>query len=105
MRIETVDVPEAGRYEARVDGRLAGFVEYRQGPDAVVLVHTEVLDEFEGKGVGSSLARGTLDDLRARGALVVPLCPFISAYIRKHRDYLDLVVPRHRGEFEEPGDG
>jgi predicted GNAT family acetyltransferase len=92
VNVEIVDVPEAGRYEARTDGRLAGFVEYRRRPDAVVLVHTEVADEFEGKGVGSALARGVLDDLRAHGATVVPSCPFIAAYIRRHPDYLDLVV-------------
>ncbi|HKD97696.1 MAG TPA: GNAT family N-acetyltransferase [Micromonosporaceae bacterium] len=94
MRIEVADAPEAGRYEARVDGRLAGFVEYRRRPDAVVLVHTEVLPDFEGKGVGSVLARQVLDDVRARGGKVVPLCPFIASYIQRHQDYADLVAQR-----------
>ena len=84
--------PEQNRYEAWLDGELAGFAEYGLRDHAIVFTHTEVGDRFEGKGVGSSLARGALDDVRAQGDRdVVPLCPFIRGWIEKHPDYLDLV--------------
>ncbi len=57
-----------------------------------MFTHTEVFPEFEGKGVGSRLATGALDDVRARGLKLTPQCPFISAYIKRHPAYADLVV-------------
>ncbi|MEU4821646.1 GNAT family N-acetyltransferase [Actinomadura sp. NPDC023710] len=91
MSTEITDNAEQGRYEIRVDGDLAGFAEYERGDGAVVFTHTEVDSAFEGKGVGSALARGALDDVRAKGRSVVPLCPFIKKWIGKHPDYQDLV--------------
>lgn len=90
--VQTTDNAEQHRYEARVDGELAGFAEYRLQGDRVVFTHTEVDDAYEGQGVGSSLARSALDDVRAAGRAVVPLCPFIRSWIDKHPDYADLVV-------------
>ena len=80
------------RYEAWLDGRPVGYAVYRQEPDRTVFLHTEVADEVEGRGVGGALVRGALDDVRARGEHVMPLCPFVAAYIRRHRDYQDLVI-------------
>ena len=80
------------RYEAWLDGELAGFAVYQLADQAIVFTHTEVDDAFEGKGVGSALARGALDDVRAAGGReVVPQCPFIEGWIGKHPDYQDLV--------------
>ena len=95
--IRVADNPGKRRYEASVDGAVAGYVFYQQREGSLLLIHTEVAQEFEGQGVGSRLAAGTLDDIRARGLLVTPLCPFISAYIERHPEYGDLVaeeVPR-----------
>ncbi|MFC0041293.1 GNAT family N-acetyltransferase [Actinomadura rayongensis] len=92
MNRTITDNAAAGRYEIHQDGVLAGFAEYRTRPDAVVFTHTEVDPAFEGQGVGGALARGALDDVRSRGLGVVPLCPFIRAWIEKHPDYQDLVV-------------
>ncbi len=86
------------RYEATVDGRLAGFVTYEEEPGRIVFVHTEVDSAFEGHGVGSQLAAGALDDARARGLTVVPRCPFIAEYIRQHPDYQTLLADRTRGD-------
>ncbi len=94
------DNPEASRYEAFVDGALAGFAVYRLAPDRVVFVHTEVHDGYAGRGVGSVLAEAALADVRAHGRQVTPLCPFIAAYIRRHPDYLDLVDDEHRAAFQ-----
>ena len=80
------------RYEARLDGELAGFAEYQLTDQLVVFTHTEVDERFEGKGVGSAIARFALDDVRADGTRrVLPLCPFIKGWIAKHPDYVDLV--------------
>jgi len=77
------DNPEELRYEALRDGQLVGIVRYRVEPGVVVLVHTEVDEAVEGTGVGSQLVRGALDDLRARGLGVVPVCPFVAAFLRR----------------------
>ena len=79
------------RYEARVDGELAGFIQYRESVGLVNLFHTEVDDRFEGRGLGSRLAAGALDAARAAGDPVVPLCPFIASYIERHPEYDDVV--------------
>lgn len=91
MATEVLDVPARSRYEVTVDGELAGFSEYREVEGARVFTHTEVFDAFEGKGVGSALARGALDDVRASGRRLVALCPFVAAYLERHGEYADLV--------------
>lgn len=80
------------RYEARIDGAVAGFAQYILTDDLVVFTHTEVDRRFEGKGVGSALARFALDDVRAEGRRkVLPVCPFIKGWIGHHRDYASLL--------------
>jgi hypothetical protein len=84
--------PDQSRYEAHLGGKLAGFAEYQLTDEMVIFTHTEVGDEFEGRGVASALARVGLDDVRASGTRkVLPLCPFIKGWIGKHPDYTDLV--------------
>lgn len=58
-----------------------------------MLVHTDIDPGYEGRGLGSKLVAGALDDLRRRGLGVVPLCPFVAAYLRRHPEQADLVVP------------
>jgi len=80
------------RFEAHVDGELAGFAAYELADDLIMFTHTEVDDAFEGHGVGGALARGALDAVRADGTRqVLPRCPFIRGWIEKHPDYQDLV--------------
>ena len=80
------------RYEARVDGELAGFAEYQLTDILVVFTHTEVDQAFEGQGVGSTLARVALDDVREQGTRrVLAICPFIKAWIDRHPDYRPLL--------------
>ncbi len=86
------DNPGELRYELLLDGDLIGEIQYRLRPDAVVLVHTEVSSSLEGQGLGAQLVAGALDDARARGLHVVPVCPFVRSYIRRHPEYRDLVV-------------
>ena len=82
---------ERHRYEAFDGNTLAGFVEYNQLTNATMLAHTEVLPAYEGKGVGSFLARESIGAVRAGGKRLIPACPFIASYLRKHRELLDLV--------------
>jgi uncharacterized protein len=88
--IRVVDNPAEHRYEAHLDGRVVGFSEYDLGDDRIVFLHTEVDPSVKGLGIGSRLAAGELDDVRARGLKVVAKCPFIAAWLRRHPDYADL---------------
>src|SRR3954452_1332756 len=81
---KVVDNPEAGRFEVLVDGEVAGFAEYRRTTSAVAFTHTVIDPAFEGRGLGSVLARGALDATRAAGEAALPFCSFISRYIQLH---------------------
>jgi uncharacterized protein len=84
----------AQRYEVQV-GEYVAFAAYHLNGDTITFTHTEVPKELEGGGVGGKLARFALDDARARERRVIPECPFIAAYIRRHPEYQDLVATGH----------
>jgi predicted GNAT family acetyltransferase len=88
------DVPERERYEAWLgaDGPLAAILTYAQTDDRVTLRHTEVLEAYEGQGIGSRLVGEVFEDLRARGLGVVARCPFVIAWLRRHSDEQDILV-------------
>ncbi|MEU2613473.1 GNAT family N-acetyltransferase [Micromonospora sp. NPDC007271] len=86
------DDPAKRRFEILVDDALAGFTAYRPRGEVLVFTHTEVDERYRGMGVGEALVRGTLDQLRERGDRLVPRCPFVAAFIRRHPEYADLVV-------------
>lgn len=86
------EAPERHRYEALAGEVVAGFVDYRDAGDGRTLRHTEVFDAFEGQGVGSTLARAVLEDARATGRTVRPVCPFIAGWLTRHPEYLDVVT-------------
>lgn len=92
MTIELTDHPEAHRYELRSGDEVVGFIVYRLAGDVITLVHTEVDPAHSGQGHAATLARGALDDARARGLGVVPSCPYVARYIDKHPEYADLVA-------------
>ena len=97
MSSRVLDNPAESRYEVFSDGQLAGFALYQLHDDRITMYHTEIEPAFEGEGLGGELAREALGDVRSRGLIVEPLCPFIAAFIRQHQDeYLDLVVPKMR---------
>ncbi len=87
--VELSDNTAARRFEAHIDGVLAGFAEYQLTDELVVFTHTEVEPAFEGRGIGSAIARFALDRIRdtsTRKALAV--CPFIKGWIERHPEYL-----------------
>ncbi len=89
--MKVYDDPDNDRYVIDVDGTKAGSAIYHVRGGRYIFVHTEVDDAFAGQGVGSALASGVLDDVRAKGAKVVPLCSFIAGYIDRHPAYEDMV--------------
>jgi predicted GNAT family acetyltransferase len=91
-RLIVSDNPERNRYEGRLDAQVIAFSEYELRDDVIVFLHTEVDPAYEGKGFGGTLASSALDDVRARGLRVVARCPYIAAYIRRHREYADLLL-------------
>ncbi|TDE97205.1 N-acetyltransferase [Occultella glacieicola] len=76
-----------GQYEIWVGGTRAGIAAFHSEAAGTAFSHTVVEEEFGGQGLGSALARGALDDTVARGETIVPYCPFIAAYVRRHHDY------------------
>ena len=77
------DNPERGRYEMDVEGGVA-FATYRADGATVVISHTEVPPALNGRGLGTLLVKGMLDLVRASGRKVVPVCSFVSLYMRRH---------------------
>jgi predicted GNAT family acetyltransferase len=94
------DHPEAQRYEVHVDDALAGYAQYRSRPGLIAIFHTEIRDRFEGQGLASRLIAFALDDARARELDVLPFCPFVNAYIQRHREHVDLVPEIYRKNFD-----
>ena len=92
--LRVVDNPDASRYEARLGDQVVGFSDYRAARGRRIFIHTEVDPEFEGRGFGSRLARGALEDVRAQGLKASVHCPFISAYLERHREFDDIVIKR-----------
>ena len=96
----TQDLPilnntEAQRFEAQLGAEQA-VANYHLKDNIIIFTHTEVPEVMEGKGVAGTLIKTALDAARAEHYQVVPLCPFVAAYIRRHPEYRDLVMPRFR---------
>lgn len=72
------------RYEIHVDGTLAGFIDYELTDGRIVMVHTEVFDDFQGQGVAGTLAGKALADAVERDLVIVPACPYIARYLERH---------------------
>jgi predicted GNAT family acetyltransferase len=94
------DAPERKRFVATLDGEAAGFIVYRLRPGLLALIHTEVEERFEGHGIGGRLARFALDQARAESLQVLPFCPFVNDWIKRHPEYVDLVPPAYRANFD-----
>jgi predicted GNAT family acetyltransferase len=87
---DVVKNSERHRYELLVDGHIAATY-YEKSDGEITFVHTEVPPELGGKGIGSKLVRGALDQVRAEGLKVVAQCPFVKAFIERHAQYADLL--------------
>ena len=87
---EIVNNKALHRYELAVDGHLAATY-YKLDGGVITFIHTEVPPELGGKGIGSKLIKGALDQVRAEGLKVIAECPFVKAYLDKHPEYADLL--------------
>jgi predicted GNAT family acetyltransferase len=86
------DNPRELRYELVENDTVVGEIRYRRENGAVALVHTDVDPVYEGKGLAGALVEGALQDLRERGVRVIPVCPFVRSWLRRHPEYTDLVA-------------
>jgi uncharacterized protein len=84
------DNPAQSRYELDLGGETA-FASYRSAPDALTIYYTEVPVHLRGRGIGSIMVRGVLQDIRTNGLKVVPRCGFVAAFIRQNPEFQDLL--------------
>ena len=92
INVHVIRNPDRQRYEAVLgESTVAGFLDYQETRELVVLTHTEVDPSFEGRGVGSALARAALDDIRARRKKGLVICPYVIGWLRGHPEYRDLL--------------
>ena len=91
-----VDSFERQRYEILLGGEVAGVLHYRRHGAGIELMHTEIDQAFEGRGLASRLAAAALDDARGRATPVVASCPFVSSYVERHPEYNDLLAAQQR---------
>jgi predicted GNAT family acetyltransferase len=92
-----VDNPQQQCYELWLGATRAGFIDYLSEPGTILLVHTEVDPAFGGQGLRGRLVAGAFGDLRTRGLKLVPLCPFVRTYLRRHPEDAELVVADRAG--------
>jgi predicted GNAT family acetyltransferase len=93
------DLSDRRRFEITVDGVALGFAEYRRRPGFISFIHTEIDPARNGEGLGTMLVRAALDTARAEGLAVLPYCPFVRDFIKRHREYLDLVPAERRAKL------
>ena len=98
-RIEVADAPDRERYELSIDGEVVGYCTYRARPGLIAFVHTEVDERLQGRGLANRLIRFALEDARTRGLAVLPFCPFVNAFIERHREFEALVPDTYREQF------
>ncbi|TWS23217.1 N-acetyltransferase [Tsukamurella sputi] len=82
-----------GRYDITVDGELAGFTLFVDRGEQRIFPHTELDEKFSGRGLSGILVHDALEDTRAAGKRVVPVCPLVKRYVSKHPEVQDIVDP------------
>lgn len=80
------------RYEIAIDDEVVGFAEYRDSENVRDIFHTEVFEGWEGRGLGSKVLQGALDDIRARGLRLTATCPMLARHLEKHPEEKDLLA-------------
>jgi predicted GNAT family acetyltransferase len=101
-KVEVVRNDLEDRYEIHVGEHLAGFAQYRERGTRRIFFHTEIADGFSGRGLAGVLAKRAIQETIEQGRVIVPLCPFIAAYLKKHPEY-DAHVRWGEAETPDPG--
>lgn len=91
LRIEREEGESKGLYVVRVDGAVAQMTYSRAGETMIIIDHTEVPDAMRGRSVGQALVRRAVEDARAEGRSIVPLCPFAKAQFSRHPEWHDVL--------------
>lgn len=91
MDFTLIDNAENKRYEFHIDGHLPR-IEYIKAQDNIYLTHTEVPTELEGKGIATKLVTSVLEDIKLKELTLVPMCPFVAMYIKRHPEWKSLVL-------------
>jgi predicted GNAT family acetyltransferase len=91
LAIEREEGPSKGRYVVRLDGTAAQMTYSRAGETMIIIDHTEVPDAMRGRSVGQALVRRAVEDARAEGRAIIPLCPFAKAQISRHPEWQDVL--------------
>ncbi|MGW1509354.1 GNAT family N-acetyltransferase [Streptomyces sp. NPDC002394] len=81
------------RYEILVGGERAGLTAYRDRDDRRVFFHTEVDEAYAGQGLAGILVEQALADVRASGMRIVPVCPYVAKFLKKHEEFADITDP------------
>jgi uncharacterized protein len=102
--IGIADAPDRERYEISVGAGVVGFAAYRARPGLIAFIHTEIDERRQGQGLADQLIRFALEDARTRGLAVLPFCPFVKAFIERHREFEVLVPEQRRKQFGLPRD-
>ena len=74
------------RFELNINGSFA-FIEYRESPGKITLVHTEVEPLLEGKGAATAVIEKTLEYIEQKNLKLIPICPLVVAYLKRHPDW------------------
>lgn len=93
MEYNVVHNREKNCFEAIIGDRVAGMVSYIVSADSkrIIVPHTEVSEEFEGRGIAGEMTKVLLEYVRKEGMKISPLCAYTSAYINRHPEYQDLL--------------
>lgn len=83
------------RFELRFGDKTA-YIEYGHKENIITLFHTKVPDEMEGQGVGSTLIEKTLKYIEKNNYKLIPLCPFVVAYLKRHPEWNRLVEEKKK---------
>lgn len=90
MTDQVNDAPERQKFEITRDGEVLGHAAYQKTDQMIIFTHTEIDPSLEGQGLGGKLVRGALDQVRDSGLQVLPICPFVQAWMSRHPEYQDL---------------
>jgi predicted GNAT family acetyltransferase len=96
---EILDDKEQSRYEAHLGGETVAIADYVKAPDSISFTHTETFAGHRGQGLAGKLIDRALRDARDEGFEVIPFCSYVSDYIGRNPEFLDLVPAERRAEF------
>jgi len=92
MDVKREDGPSGGRYTVTIDGHTADMTYSKAGATRIIIDHTGVPDALRGKGAGQAMVKQAVEDARASGVKIIPLCPFAKAQIEKHPEWQDVLA-------------